>query len=519
MRNILTSVPSKKEKLPLSVTHPELAKEADGWDPNAITYGSSKKVDWRCKEGHRWEATIGSRTTGKNGCPVCGNRKVLRNFNDLATTHPEIAAQAFGWDPTLIVAGNSEDRKWKCSAGHTWEVSSHLRTKNKAGCPVCINRRVIPGVNDLATTHPNLVLELNQELPPGLVAGSHRKLSWKCPNGHIYEASIRSRAVRGTGCGVCANNLGSKYQGNLMETHPEIARQAFEWDPTTTTAGSGKRREWKCSYGHVYSAPPSSRVHMKSGCSVCAGKKILIGFNDLFTKHPEIATEAFGWDPRTVTSGSAKKREWQCPKGHIYIASPSTRVRMKTGCAICSNQKCLTGFNDMATTHPELAKEVVGVDPTKIVAGGGKNLKWKCASGHIWNATGNSRANVDQTGCPSCAKYGFNPNADAFIYFLEQVDWQMYQIGITNDISRRTKEHSKNKWEVLEIRGPIDGHLAQQWELAILRMLKAKGADLSNSKIAGKFDGYSEAWSKSTFEVKSIKELMRLTEEFEEKNQ
>jgi hypothetical protein len=62
----------------------------------------------------------------------------------------------------------------------------------------------------------------------------------------------------------------------------------------------------------------------------------------------------------------------------------------------------------------------------------------------------------------------------------------------------------------------MDGHLTQQWETAILRMLKAKGADLSNAKIAGKFDGYSEAWSKSTFEAKSIKELMRLTEEFEE---
>ena len=37
-----------------------------------------------------------------------------------------------------------------------------------------------------------------------------------------------------------------------------------------------------------------------------------------------------------------------------------------------------------------------------------------------------------------------------------------------------------------------------------------------NDKIAGKFDGYTEAWSKSTFEVKSINELMRLTEEFEE---
>ena len=46
---------------------------------------------------------------------------------------------------------------------------------------------------------------------------------------------------------------------------------------------------------------------------------------------------------------------------------------------------------------------------------------------------------------------------------------------------------------------------------------KARGIVPSNSKIVGKFDGYSEAWSKATFEVKSIKELMRLTLEFEEK--
>jgi hypothetical protein len=65
--------------------------------------------------------------------------------------------------------------------------------------------------------------------------------------------------------------------------------------------------------------------------------------------------------------------------------------------------------------------------------------------------------------------------------------------------------------------GPMDGHLTQNWETAILRMLKTGGADLFNPDIAGKFDGYSEAWIKSTFEIKSIKELMRLAEEFEVK--
>jgi hypothetical protein len=57
----------------------------------------------------------------------------------------------------------------------------------------------------------------------------------------------------------------------------------------------------------------------------------------------------------------------------------------------------------------------------------------------------------------------------------------------------------------------MKGTLARKWETSILKSLKKKGADLSNERIAGKFDGYSEAWSKSTYPAKSINELMALT--------
>jgi hypothetical protein len=580
--NILIAVPSKKEKLPLSVTHPELAKEADGWDaslvfagsgkrfdwicplghryqasvshrsnsgsncpfcsgnkvligfndlatlnpeigkeadgwdPTKVSRGSSKKMNWICSKNHKWIATVTSRTSGKTGCPYCKNKKILKNFNDLATTHPQIAAEAHGWDPTSIVAGNSVERAWKCSLGHIWKISSHLRTKNAAGCPVCINRRTITGVNDLATTHPRLILELNQELPTGVVAGSHQKLSWKCPKGHIYRASVKSRAIKETGCGVCANNQSEKYTGPLSQTHPEIAKEAFGWNPDTETAGSAKRLSWLCPLGHNYITAVSTRVNSSQGCLICSGRKVLTGFNDLQTKHPDIAAEARGWDPSLVSPGSsAKKRQWQCNKGHSYEATVKTRVTGQTGCAYCSNQKCLPGFNDMKTTHPELAKSADGWDPTKVTAGTGKRLKWKCEFGHTWYATGNDRAKKDMTGCPGCTKFGYDPNQRGFLYFLEHPTWEMYQVGITNSFEKRMGKHKLIGWEVIEVRGPMDGHSTQEWETAILRMLKAKGADLSNEKVAGKFDGYSEAWSKSTFEVSSIKELMTLTEEFE----
>jgi hypothetical protein len=105
---------------------------------------------------------------------------------------------------------------------------------------------------------------------------------------------------------------------------------------------------------------------------------------------------------------------------------------------------------------------------------------------------------------------------DAHIYFLEHPKWEMLQVGITNFPIDRLKSHKRLGWELIQLRGPMEGLIAREWEVAILRMLKAKGADLSNNKIAGRFDGYSEAWSKSTFSAKSIKELMQLTEEFEE---
>ncbi len=373
-------MPKKKAKLPLSKTHPKLAKEADGWDPT-IYFPSSAEKDWVCKLKHKYESRITERKRGK-GCPYCAGRKVWKGFNDLATTHPKLAKQAHGWDPSMFSAG------------------------------------------------------------------SNRKVNWRCAKDHITETPIKNRAIS------------------------------------------------------------------KNNCRICMNQEVLFGFNDLATHYPKIAIEAYGWDPRTVISGSNIDREWRCVLGHIYKNNPGARTRGQ-GCSICAGKKILIGFNDLETTHPEIARESYGWDPQKIFGGTHSRKTFKCPNGHKYSAIVKDRTS-NSSGCPTCAKTGFNPALDSYLYFLKQPKWQMLQIGITNFPDKRIGLHKKLGWELLELRGPMDGHLTQQWEAAILRMLKAKGADLSNSKIAGKFDGYSEAWSKSTFPVKSIKELMRLTEEFEE---
>ena len=183
------------------------------------------------------------------------------------------------------------------------------------------------------------------------------------------------------------------------------------------------------------------------------------------------------------------------------------------GCAVCAGKQIEVALNHLQTTHPLIAIEAVQWDPTTVTSGSNQKKSWKCSEGHEWKARVAERTSGH--GCPSCAQNGFDPNKDGWLYFLYHPDWEMLQIGITNVPDDRLATHKRLGWEVLELRGPMDGHLTQKWETAILRMLRAKGAGLSNAEIAGKFDGYSEAWSQSTFEVKTIQELMRLTEDWE----
>lgn len=127
-----------------------MANEADGWDPSSVTAGSGKKVNWECSKGHKFIATIGnrSRTNGDN-CPICIGKKILIGFNDLKTLKPQIAKQAYKWDPQTVTIGSGKKLDWICTKKHIWSASTDTRVKG-FGCPYCSGLFVIPGKTDLA---------------------------------------------------------------------------------------------------------------------------------------------------------------------------------------------------------------------------------------------------------------------------------------------------------------------------------------------------------------------------------
>ena len=258
--------------------------------PDRISPYTHRKVWWQCgKCGYEWQAVVKSRVgTNQCGCPACAGRAVAAGINDLATVHPELAAQ---WHPTKngaltpwdVTAGTERKVWWRCEAGHEWCAAISSRTRGN-GCPVCAGRMVIPGVNDLKSQFPALAKEWHPTkngalTPDAVTAQSNRDAWWLCTAGHEYKAAIASRVARDTGCPYCANRRVLPGFNDLASVRPEVAR---EWHPTkngsltpeAVTCGGTKHVWWKCgACGYEWKAVIYSRAAaQRCGCPMCAGK-------------------------------------------------------------------------------------------------------------------------------------------------------------------------------------------------------------------------------------------------------
>jgi rubrerythrin len=139
--------------------------------------------------------------------------KLIRDVNDLASTHPEIAKE---WHPTKngeltpsgVTYGSRRKIWWLCPIVHAYEQSVNRRILRGSACPYCSGHKVLTGFNDLATINPELAAEWhptkNGDLTPFVVtAGTAKRVWWQCPLGHEYQATVHDRNSDHTKCPIC----------------------------------------------------------------------------------------------------------------------------------------------------------------------------------------------------------------------------------------------------------------------------------------------------------------------------
>lgn len=495
----LVSVPRRAipGETDLATTHPELAAQLV--DPNLATMvlaGSKRVVDWRCSAGHQWDAPIDKRAKRGFGCPYCSGRRVLAGYNDLATTRPDLAAELADQElaPGLS-AGSHTSVTWRCALGHEWDAPVANRAAGR-GCPYCAvpARAVLAGFNDLATTHPLVAKELvDSSLAVELSAGSNRMVEWRCAAGHGWTTSPNTR-TSGRGCPYCTGRLTLAGETDLATVRPDLAAELVQQcHGTALAAGSNKKVRWRCADGHEWDATVANRVKRGSGCPYCSGLRAIAGRSDLGTLRPDLAAELVDRTiARELTLNSTRRVDWQCPLGHVYTAQVSNRSSNGSGCPFCAGRAVLLGFNDLATVRPDLAAELVDPDlAPSLTVSSGKRVDWRCPQGHLFVTTVDKRSQRGD-GCPECAPHGFSQVSSGWFYLLAMPGRRVFKFGIANDIDSRLDKHRRQGFtEVIETIYFDSGADALAAEGALIRHARASGWGYGLTKSQMR-DGWTE---------------------------
>lgn len=192
--------------------------------PSEVLWKSNKTYFFICEKAHNYKSTASNMTrVGLHGCPYCHGKKVLKGFNDLATTHPLLAAtlniEKTGATAEDFTAGSSKIGFWDCDKGHSWKTAIKARAIQGKNCPYCTNRILLPKDNSLLAVFPEIAKEFDEEKngikADEIFAKSGFEVYWKCPKNHSYRARPSDRYYKGSSCPKCSNNGTSKSEQEL----------------------------------------------------------------------------------------------------------------------------------------------------------------------------------------------------------------------------------------------------------------------------------------------------------------
>ena len=325
-----------------------------------------------------------------------------------------------------------------CLAGHriVRELDGLAKALDagSAGCGFCSRNKVLPGFNDLLTTHPLIAAEWdetrNEVTASEVLAGSRRTAWWNCPDGHSYQKPVAKR-TGGEGCLRCR---AEKTYGTMLELFPEAAGL---WHPTLNAdAGLDKVRHssstsywWLCKCGASYQRPAIGQAR-SPGCPSCRRRNPILRLEEALVAHPDAFVE---WHPTrngnysdAIPMGSTKKFWWKCSKDHNYTMNMD--LKMLGG--ICPH--CLER-TVQATPGERIASVVLAREWVEGLNGGLKlheaktsrcyRYLWQCRNEHIFPMTLGAR--LEGRGCPYCSNRkvmpGFNDVRTRFPQI--SVDW------------------------------------------------------------------------------------------------
>lgn len=415
------------------------------------SFGSNKKVKWRCSKGHEWFSTIHNRTLCKRGCPYCSGN-LVSDKNSLKTwcfNNGKFGKQLMQeWTGECedgshykideLSFGSNKQVKWRCNKGHEWFSAIATRTRHKCGCPYC-SGRLVSDKNNLSTWCLNngewgqqIIQEWTGECEDGshykideLSFGSNKKVKWRCSKGHEWFNCVCFR-TRGYGCPHCNHNSTSYPEQfiywSLKQLYPNTENRCrvlkspenpqgiefdigipeiplcIEYSPTRWHNESQERDNYKkelCKKANIRLI--QIIVDSYDELEHCI-KDDYICFKMIYSEQDEILVyivdhilKSLGHSISEIDLELVKKNAWEYSRGKIEYEK------------------------SLASIHPKLAEEwhptLNAISSDEVKSGSNTKIYWQCTKckhgkDGEWQAPPNRRtAKGYETGCPKC---GYN---------------------------------------------------------------------------------------------------------------
>lgn len=190
--------------------------------------------------------------------------------------------------------------------------------------------------------------------------GSGKLIWWLCSNcDSSYDMTINQRVLQKQNCPYCAGYRVNQ-TNSLATLNPQLASQ---WHPTLNgeltphdvTSGSHRKVWWIGDCGHEWESGIDNR-NQGRGCPYCNGKKILIGFNDIWTTNPDLASLLVNpEDGYKYMQYSNKKVNWKCSECGETIKNKTIAKINEHGLSCPS---CADGFSFPEKVMYHLLNEV-----------------------------------------------------------------------------------------------------------------------------------------------------------------
>lgn len=477
--------------------------------PQDVPFKSSHKAWWLGVCGHEWQAVVSSRVAG-SGCPYCANLRVLVGYNDLETQLPDIAKEWHSMKngmltPRDVVAKANKKVWWKCSVcSNEWQSIIAKRAIGQ-GCPVC--------AKGTQTSFPEKAIAYYLRIMGLDVAENYRAQWLGSFELDVYLPELRI-AVEYDGHAWHKNVEKDIRKSQLCRQHGVKLVRIREDRCDTIDDGStcfyiphrnddGLNDAIKFLISILQLTGSISTEH-EVAVDVAKDRMYiydLMGLrqqeNSFAQMCPDLIDE---WHcekngtmrPEDVTPYSDKKVWWKCRKhGHEWEAVVKSRAK-GTGCPVCSGNRVLTGFNDLATMAPDLAAEWhpvknSPVTATEVTPQSGMKAWWQCrVCGYEWQAAIYSRNGANHA-CPECARKRVNqklriPKLGQSLLeknpaLAEQ--WHPYKNGELTPQDVTLKAHQKVWWL---------GQCGHEWEAAVYSRSAGNGCPICYSLSRRKSD-------------------------------